>query len=124
MKIYLPEKTPKESLIRWLKSQAKRILTQATAERADEMGIEYKSVGITSARGRWGSCSGDNAIHYSFRLLFVPKEVVEYVVVHELAHVKYKNHAKAFWGLVAQYVPDWKEKRRYLKSHGGLMEIL
>lgn len=122
-KIYLPEKNPQERLVRWLKEQAKRIFTTATAETAERMGLRYKSVTVTSARGRWGSCSGDNAIHYSFRLLFAPKEVIEYVIVHELSHVRHKNHSKAFWAQVTQYVPDWKEKRKWLKTHSALMEI-
>lgn len=121
--IYLPETNAKERLVRWLKEQAKRILTAATAEQAEKMGVCYKSVSVTSARGRWGSCSGDDAIHYSFRLLFAPKEVVEYVIIHELSHVKHKNHSKAFWAQVERYVPDWKEKRKWLKLHGALMEI-
>ena len=121
--LYLPAKNPKERLIKWLKNNAKRILSEATENVAKQMGVAYKSVAINSARGRWGSCSHENAIHYSFRLIYAPKEVVEYVVVHELAHTKHKNHSKAFWQEVEKYVPDWKDKRRWLKVHGALMEI-
>jgi len=121
--IYLPENNPKERLIKWLKNNAKRIFTTVTQQTAERMGVSYRSVSVTSARGRWGSCSGNNAIHYSFRLIYAPKEVIEYVVVHELAHTKHKNHSKTFWAEVAKYVPDWKAKRNWLKTHGGLMEI-
>ena len=121
--LYLPKKNSKERLIKWLKENAKRILTQATAQTAARMGVSYQSVSITSARGRWGSCSGDNAIRYSFRLIYAPKEVIEYVIIHELAHTKHKNHSKAFWAEVAAYMPDWKEKRNWLKRHAGLMEV-
>ena len=121
--IYLPEKSPRERLIKWLKNNAKRIFTEVTARTAVTMGTSYRSVTVTSARSRWGSCSGENAIRYSFRLLYAPKEVIEYVVVHELAHTKHKNHSKAFWAEVATYVPDWKMKRKWLKTHGALMEI-
>ena len=121
--IYLPEKNPKERLIKWLKDNAKRILTTVTAQTAERMQTVYKSVTITSARSRWGSCSGDNSLHYSFRLIYAPKDVVEYVVVHELAHTKHHNHSKAFWTEVAKYVPDWKVKRNWLKVHGGLMDV-
>ncbi len=121
--IYLPEKSPRERLIKWLKNNAKRIFTEVTAKTAAAMGTSYRSVTVTSARSRWGSCSGENAIRYSFRLLYAPKEVIEYVVVHELAHTKHKNHSKAFWAEVATYVPDWKIKRKWLKTHGALMEI-
>ena len=121
--IYLPENNPKERLIKWLKNNAQRIFTSVTAHTAARMDASYKSVTVTSARGRWGSCSGDNALHYSFRLIYAPKDVIEYVAVHELAHTKHKNHSKAFWTEVEKYVPDWKIKRKWLKLHGGLMEI-
>lgn len=121
--IYLPENNPRERLIKWLKNNAKRIFSEVTARTAERMGTSYPSIMVTSARGRWGSCSANNALHYSFRLIYAPKEVIEYVVVHELAHTKHKNHSKAFWAEVATYVPDWKQKRNWLKLHGGLMEI-
>jgi predicted metal-dependent hydrolase len=121
--LYLPLDNPKERLVKWLKENAKRIFTQVTAQTAVRMGVSYQSVGVTSARGRWGSCSGKNAIHFSFRLLYAPKDVIEYVIVHELAHTKHHNHSKAFWAEVAKFVPDWKVKRAWLKQHGGLMEI-
>ncbi len=121
--VFLPNERAEEGLKKWLKENAKRIFTKATKEQAERMGVSYKSVKITSARGRWGSCSGENDIHYSYRLLYAPKEVIEYVVTHELAHTKYKNHSKYFWAEVARYVPDWKEKRAWLKEHGGVMKV-
>ena len=121
--VYLPSKNPKERLVKWLKENAKRIFTQVAFDTAKRMGVTYQSVGVTSARGRWGSCSGKNAIHFSFRLIYAPKDVIEYVVVHELAHTKHHNHSQAFWAEVAKFVPDWKTKRAWLKTHGALMEI-
>ncbi len=122
--LYLPEKNARERLVKWLKENAKRIFEQVTAEQAKKMGLTYKSVTVTSARGRWGSCSAENALRYSFRLLYAPKEVIEYVVVHELSHVKHKNHSREFWQEVERYVPDWKAKRKWLKKYGGLMQVL
>ena len=122
-KIFLPKDQPQKRLTAWLKSNAKRILTEETARIAAQMGVEYHSVTISSARSRWGSCSADNKIRYSFRLLYAPKEVVEYVVTHELAHIRYKNHSPAFWTEVAKYQPNYKAKRKWLKTHGALMYI-
>ena len=121
--IYLPEKNPRERLIKWLKDNAKRIFALVTEQMAERMGTRYKSITITSARSRWGSCSGENALRYSFRLIYAPKEVIEYVIVHELAHTIQHNHSKLFWAEVAKYVPDWKVKRAWLKKHSALMEI-
>ena len=122
--LYLPEKNAQERLVQWLKKNAKRILLQVTERTAKRMGTSFHSVQITSARGRWGSCSSNNALHYSFRLLYAPKEVIEYVVVHELANTLEKNHSKAFWAIVERYAPDWKIKRNWLKTHAGLMDVL
>jgi hypothetical protein len=90
---------------------------------AKEMGVSYRSITITSAKTRWGSCSGENALRYTFRLLYCPKEIIDYVVVHELAHTLQHNHSKQFWQVVERYIPDWKTRRKWLKDHGILMEI-
>ncbi len=121
--IELPREKGREGLVKWLQENARRILSAVTEEQAARMGTSYKSVSITKARSRWGSCSVENALRYTFRLLYCPKEVVEYVVVHELAHTRHKNHSKAFWSEVESFVPDWKARRQWLKLHGILTEI-
>ena len=122
-KIYIPRKNARERLVAWLKSNANRILTDVTERKAALMGVEFTSVAISSAKTRWGSCSYDDRIRYSFRLLYAPQEIIEYIVVHELAHTKHKNHSPAFWEEVKKYIPDYKAKRKWLDIHGGLMSI-
>ena len=121
--LYLPRKNAKQRLIKWLKENAKRIFTIVTERRAKEMGISFQSVEISSAKGKWGSCSYDNKIRYAYRLIYAPKEMIEYVVVHELSHVRHKNHSALFWAEVAKYMPDWKNRRKWLKAHGVLLQI-
>ena len=121
--LYVPRDRAKERLVKWLKDNAKRIFTQVTEQKAREMGLTYASVSVSSAKTRWGTCSADNKIRYTFRLLYAPKEVIEYVVVHELSHVRYKNHSALFWREVERFIPNWKERRKWLKDHGSLMEI-
>ncbi len=121
--LFLPEKNAKQRLTQWLKENASRIFSLATERKAAQMGVRYASVHVSSARGRWGSCSAKNEIRYSFRLLYAPKEVIEYVVTHELAHVLHKNHSKAFWAAVETYEPDYKRKRKWLKDRAALMRI-
>ena len=121
--IYVPEKNAKERLVKWLKENAKRIFTERTFHFAKEMQMDVKSVSISSARSKWGSCSFDNAIRYSFRLLYAPKDVIDYVIVHELAHTKHKNHLPAFWQEVAKWHADYKGKRKWLKDHVAIMKI-
>lgn len=122
-RIFLPIQKSRERIVKWLKDNAKRIFTAETERTAKAMGVRYGKISVNSAKSHWGVCSGTNDIRYSFRLLYAPKEVIAYVIVHELAHTKHKNHSAAFWKEVARYEPDWKEKRRWLKLHGGLMEV-
>ncbi len=121
--LYLPSDKPKERLVKWLKENAKRIFRKVTDEYAEKMGVRYTSISVTSARTRWGSCSANNVLRYTFRLLYCPRELIEYVVVHELAHIRYKNHSKAFWTEVEKFIPDCKLRRRQLKQYGGVMDI-
>jgi predicted metal-dependent hydrolase len=67
---------------------------------------------------RWGSCSKEGSISLNFRLLFMPQEILDYVIVHELAHTKYRSHGKRFWALVERIVPDHREKRKWLRENG------
>lgn len=121
--LFVPRTNAQTVLVKWLKEKAKAILTATTASTATRMGVAYKSVSITTARTRWGSCSGDNALRYTFRLIYAPKWVIEYVVVHELAHIVQKNHSKAFWSVVEKYCPEWKQRRKWLKDNAILTRI-
>ncbi|MBQ9728481.1 MAG: M48 family metallopeptidase [Clostridia bacterium] len=121
--LFLPKQNARAKLVRWLKENARRIFASVTEEKAHEMGVAYASASVSSAKSRWGSCSSEDKIRYTFRLLYAPREAIEYVVVHELAHVKHKNHSAAFWETVERYVPDWKKRRKWLKTHRLLMEI-
>ena len=80
------------------------------------MGLRPTGIRITSARTRFGSCSGKNSLCFSWRLMEYPEEAVDYVVVHELAHIVHKNHGPDFWALVGQYMPDYKRRRALLKK--------
>ena len=121
--LYIPLECDEKVVSRWLKKYAKEIFTQMTAIRAVEMGANYKTVTVSSAKTRWGSCSANNTLRFTFRLAYAPNYVIDYVVVHELAHTFHRNHGKAFWRTVEKYCPDWKVKRKWLKDHGYLMEI-
>ena len=108
-----PEPTAAEraELIR----RAKEILPQRTAYWSQRMGLYPTQIRITSAQRRFGSCSSEGHICYSWRLMQYPPEAIDYVVVHELAHLKHMNHSPAFHALVANYLPDHKARRALLK---------
>ncbi len=99
-----------------LKTRAKAEIPPRVAYFAERMGVQPKSVRITSAKTRFGSCSGENGLCFSWRLMLYPPEAVDYVVVHELAHILEKNHAPAFYRLIAGVLPDYRARERLLKG--------
>lgn len=109
-----PSLTDKEIIE--LKKQARELLPKLTGEYAEKMGVEYGSVKITSAQKRFGSCSGKDNICYSYILMQYPIEAIEYVVVHELAHTVHHDHSRDFYNLIAEYMPDYKQREKLLKK--------
>ena len=99
-----------------LKMRAKEILPKKVAYFAEIMGLKPSGVKITSAKKRFGSCSGKNSLCFSYELMLYPDEVIDYVVVHELAHIKHRNHSARFYSLIEKYLPDYKTRERILKS--------
>jgi hypothetical protein len=108
-----PEPTPEQ--VAELVTLAKQILPERVEHYARLMQLYPQAVTITGARTRFGSCSGKNRICFSWRLMQYPKEAVDYVVVHELAHIQHKNHSKDFYALVEQYLPDYRQREKMLK---------
>ena len=99
-----------------LKAQAAAHIPERVAHFAALMGLEPRGVKITAARTRFGSCSGKNSFCFSCRLMEYPSVAIDYVVVHELAHIVHKNHGKDFYALVAAYLPDWQSRRTLLRT--------
>lgn len=99
-----------------LLKQARLCLPPLVERYSALMGLRPASVKITSAKTRFGSCSGKNAICFSWRLMAYPQAAVEYVVVHELAHIAHHNHSKEFYNTVKKYMPDYKERQKLLKT--------
>lgn len=104
-----------EDDIKALKKKAKEILPKKTEYYASLMNIEYGRITITSAKRRFGSCSSEGNISYSYRLMLYPEEAIDYVVVHELAHRREMNHSSAFYKIVASVLPDFKSRKALLK---------
>ena len=98
-----------------IKKNALPYLKERTEYFSAIMGLEPTGVKITSAKKRFGSCSAKNSICYSWRLMLYPKEAIDYVVVHELAHIAHKNHSSQFYALIEKYLPDYKEREKLLR---------
>jgi predicted metal-dependent hydrolase len=108
-----------ESLLeQWYRSQALRFVQQRVHSLAARWGLDYGRIIIRGQRTRWGSCSHKGTLSFNWRLMMVPEPVADYVVVHEVAHLREMNHTHRFWKLVAEECPRWREHRRWLTEHG------
>ncbi len=101
----------------WYRLQAKRFLRDRADGLSAEMGLGYQRLTIRGQRTRWGSCSRAGNLSFNWKLMMAPEPVVDYVIVHELAHLKEMNHTRRFWELVGRYCPRWQQHRKWLKLH-------
>lgn len=113
----------KETFIKWYREETRQITESLIEKYVQHSGFKVNKVTITSARTRWGSCSGRNNLNFTYRLSMAPLHVVEYVVVHELAHLKIRNHSSVFWQAVNRLWPDYQRDRKWLKQHGPLLTL-
>ena len=97
------------------RQQAKETLPPLVAHWAQRMGVQPAGITITAARTRFGSCSGKNRLSFSLYLMAYPETAIEYVVVHELAHIRHHDHSPAFYREVEAYLPDWRARRALLR---------
>ena len=109
--------------LKWYKQQAYNVISKRVMEYAQRHQFSPKQVKISSARTRWGSCSPDGTLNFTWRLVMAPLEVIDYVVIHELAHLRVKNHSSKFWDVVKAIDPQYKEKRKWLRENGGKLNL-
>ena len=99
-----------------LVSKAEALLPAKVRHFEGIMDVSPTGIRITSATARWGSCSRKGSLCFSFRLMLLPDDLIDYVVIHELAHIKEKNHKAGFYAVLAEYMPDYKERQKRLKE--------
>ena len=99
-----------------LRDKARRIFAERLAHYALQIGVPAPPLRLSAARTRWGSCSQHGGISLNWRLILMPLPVVDYVVAHELAHLKEMNHSPGFWSVVQQLCPDWRARRLELRQ--------
>jgi predicted metal-dependent hydrolase len=112
-----------QAFIKWYKEQALQVFTERVNYYAALHGFSPKQVKVNSAKTRWGSCTSTGTINFTWRLVMAPLEVIDYVVLHELAHLKVKDHSARFWKLVQSICPDFKAKRKWLRDHGLTLSL-
>lgn len=109
------ENDGRKMLVSWLKREGEQDIRERLPRWADKMKLTYGQVRFRQQKSRWGSCSGKGNLSFNWRLVHFKPEVIDYVIVHELAHIKHHDHSAAFWELVSRYVPAFQEQRKFLK---------
>lgn len=104
-------------LEKWYRQQAAMIFRQKAGNFQQAMGLRHNSIFIRGQRTRWGSCSPAGNLTLNWKLLMAPEEIIDYVVIHELTHLRHMNHSKKFWDMVEQYCPNWRRYRKWLVTH-------
>lgn len=115
-------KTGRTGLVKFLRTLALDIFISRTNKYAPLLGVMPAAIKVSEARARWGSCSAQKVLNFSWRLIFAPPALIDYVVVHELCHIGCMNHSPAFWQRVAAVMPDYAVRRKLLKQYGYFLK--
>ncbi|MFC1930332.1 M48 family metallopeptidase [Chloroflexota bacterium] len=103
----------------WYRLRAAEFIKEEARRYGSLMNIVFNRIAIRDQKTRWGSCSKKGNLNFNWRLMMAPVSVIEYVIIHELSHLKEMNHNRRFWDFVAEYCPDWRRQRKWLKDHGN-----
>lgn len=114
----VPDYVKNPALEKLYRQRAREQLQKRIVYFARKMGVSYGKITVRAAKTRWGSCSVQGNLSFHWKLVLMPPEVLDYVVVHELAHRKEMNHSSLFWAEVARILPDYRERRKWLKTYG------
>lgn len=102
---------------------AKEYIPQRVAHYQQFTGGAYERIVIRDQKTRWGSCSSNKTLSFNYRLMLAPPQILDYVVVHELCHLKHMNHSREFWAAVEEVMPDYKIYRKWLREHGSELTL-
>jgi predicted metal-dependent hydrolase len=116
------EELARREVVGWLKQRALKDAREFALEYEDRLGVAPAGIRLGDQKTRWGSCGRTGVIHLNWRLIAAPKPVYEYVVVHELCHLRERNHGPRFWRLVAEAMPDYRARRRWLRDNGPALQ--
>lgn len=117
------EERAKGEILDWYKEKAYNKLKDRLDYYAHKIAEKYSRFSLSKAHTRWGSCGAKQSINLNWRLIMCPQFVIDYVVIHELSHLRFKNHRKCFWNRVYTIMPDYKKAEAWLKENSGLLKI-
>ncbi|NCT55398.1 M48 family metallopeptidase [bacterium] len=116
-------KTPHEAFIKYVKTVLKNYLQIASKDYAEEIDEIFNKITVKRVSSIWGSCSSKQNLNYNYKLAFCPLWVIDYVVAHEVCHLKHKNHSKRFWDLVESLHPKYKTAKKWLNENGSNLSL-
>jgi predicted metal-dependent hydrolase len=107
---------------RWYLAEARKRISPCAGSLATAMGVEFKRISMRDLKYSWASCSPGGTLTFSWRIVQAPAVVIDYLIVHELAHVLEPNHSREFWNIVAVHAPSWERAKEWLKRNGARLE--
>ena len=113
----------REVFVSWYRARGREVFAERVGMYAARMGLQPGAIKITGARTRWGSCNARGTLCFTWRLALAPLEVIDYVIVHELAHLRVRNHSREFWRLVGEYLPEFRQRIEWLGMHGIILNL-
>jgi len=112
-----------QELTGWYRAHAQQKLAQRARLHTKRMGLKLGAVGVRDYRRQWGSCHQDGSIFFNWKIILAPMQIIDYVVIHELCHLKHRDHSREYWRLLGLYLPDYLESKEWLRVNGGLLEV-
>lgn len=113
----------KKELENWYRKKAQEIIFERVAHWAEVMKATYKDIFLSDTSSKWGTCFADNTLQFNYRLIMAPLMVLDYVIIHELTHTTEKHHQDSFWRRVRLFTPAYKQHRKWLDQHEGLLHF-
>ncbi len=113
---------PPTVLTRFLKNTAQHYITERASILSKKMNLSYRKISFKTQKTRWGSCSSTKNLNFNLRLVHFKPAIIDYVIIHELAHLEQMNHSQKFWDLVEKYQPEYRIHRGWLKRHGSTID--
>ncbi len=113
----------REVVTAWYKTEAQKVISGRVEWYAGKTGLVPVKIRITNAKNRWGSCGPNGSLNFSWRLVMAPLPVIDYLVVHELAHIAHHNHSRLFWDKVGTIMPDYAERDKWLKENQRFLVV-
>lgn len=117
LEVQTNKEDPTPRITRFLKQEVKQELERLSFKKAEQLGKTVKAVHVRDTKSRWGSCAPDGDINYSWRIIFAPYKALDYLVAHEVAHLKYLDHSKAFWACCESVSDDYEFGKYWIRNH-------